>query len=820
MKLYSSDIAVITKGKLIGPAGLEVSEFVIDSRQLNYSEGLVFIAIKGKNHDAHQFVMNLYEKGIRIFVVETYREEFKNCRDAAFIMTDNTVEALQLLASHKRKEFRSPVIAVTGSTGKTIVKEWLADILGRENSVLRSPKSYNSQIGVPLSVLRLDNKYTLGIFEAGISMSGEMEKLRNIIDPDAGVITNIGDAHSENFSGLKEKATEKLKLFRGVSKLVYCKDHEIIRDLILDDNNLRSRDLYDWSFKDQDARIFIGIDNPLEGKTSLNVSFSGNQQEFIIPFTDRASVENAATVASVCLALGTEPEIIRQGLASLSSVAMRMELRSGINDCRLIEDYYNSDPGSLGMAIDYLRSQKGFRTALILSDFVQSGRDERDLYGTVAEQVARAGIIRFIGIGPALSRNSDLFGNQHKFFASTDEFIQSFSSNDFRDEIILLKGARMFEFEKIANLLARQIHQTVLEVNLDALSHNLNEFRKYLDPGTRIMAMVKAFAYGAGPSEISGFLEYQRVSYLTVAYVDEGVELRNAGVALPIMVMNPDPASMDLMIKYNLEPEIYSFESLGRFINAAERHGLLNYPVHIKIDTGMHRLGFMPEDVPELALKLKNSESIRVMSVFSHLAGSDDPTLDHFTHRQAEVFINASDHIRNTIGYQFLRHILNSSGIIRFPQYQFEMVRPGIGMYGAGRFEGVQFKPVSRFKTRISQIKMIKAGDPVGYNCSDVADTDRDIAILPVGYADGFNRKLGNRNGNLFIKGVKVPVVGRVCMDMCMADVTGLNAVTGDEAEIFGENISIDELADKCGTIPYELLTSIPRRVKRVFYRE
>lgn len=820
MKIYSSDIAVITNGKLIGPAGITVSEFVIDSRQLSYSEGIVFIAIKGKNHNGHQFVMNLYGKGIKIFVVEDYREEYKGCTDAAFIVVKSTIAALQMLAARKRKEFRSPVIAVTGSAGKTIVKEWLSDVLGQKNSVLRSPKSFNSQIGVPLSVLRLDDKYTLGIFEAGISMPGEMDNLRNIIDPDAGVITNIGEAHSENFSSLKEKASEKLKLFAGVSKIIYCKDHEVIRDLILNDSNLNSRNLFDWSFEDKHARIFVETGTLNEGKTSLKVSFEGNNYQYVIPFTDRASIENAATVAAVCHALGTEPEVIQSGLSSLSSVAMRMDIRSGINNCRLIEDYYNSDPGSLGMAIDFLRSQKGFTTAVILSDFVQSGRDERELYGTVSDQIKRAGISRFIGIGPALLRNSDLFGNQHKFFGSTDEFIQSFSSNDFRNEIILLKGARIYEFEKIANLLAQQIHQTVLEVNLDALSHNLNEFRRFLDPGTRIMAMVKAFAYGAGPSEISGFLEYQGVSYLTVAYVDEGIELRNAGVTLPIMVMNPDPASMDLMIKYNLEPEIYSFESLNRFVKAAERHGLLDYPVHIKIDTGMHRLGFLPEDVPTLALRLNSYEGVKVMSVFSHLAGSEDPELDYFTHRQAEVFINASDHIRNTIGYQFLRHILNSTGILRFPQYQFEMVRPGIGMYGAGHFEGAGFKPVSRYKTRISQIKKIKAGEPVGYSCSDVADSDRNIAILPVGYADGLNRKLGNGNGSLFLRGVRVPLVGRICMDMCMADVTGLNAETGDEAEVFGENISIDELADKCGTIAYELLTAIPRRVKRVFYRE
>ena len=820
VNIFASDIAEITNGSLTGQPDLMVTDVVTDSRQLSYTEGLAFFAIRGKNHDGHQYIDKLYSKGIKIFVVESLPDEIQRYTNAAFIVTKNTIEALQKLATFRRKSFRSPVIAVTGSAGKTVVKEWLADVLGLTTSVIRSPKSYNSQIGVPLSVLKLDDKYKLAIFEAGISMPGEMAILQRIIDPEIGVITNIGDAHSENFTDNKAKASEKLKLFANASIIIYCSDQAVINQLILNDNKLKSRRLVDWSFENVNAGILVTRNALPGGKTALKMVFKGIANDFIIPFSDRASIENAITVAAVCLAMGTDAKIIARGLEALVSVAMRMEIKSGINNCQLIEDYYNSDPGSLGMALEYLRSQSERNATLILSDFVQSGRVEEELYGEVAGLIKKTGINKFIGIGKALIRNSNLFESNNKFFYSTDEFVNTFNGNDYRNEIILLKGARVYEFEKIANLLEKQIHQTVLEVNLDAISHNLNEFRNHLNPGTRIMAMVKAFAYGAGPAEISALLEYERVSYLAVAYADEGVELRNAGVTLPVMVMNPDPASADLMIKYSLEPEIYSFLSYEKFILAAARHGLINYPVHIKIDTGMHRLGFMPEDIAGLAERIKDAECIKIISVFSHLAGSDDPALDHFSHRQAEVFMNAAEQIHNAIGYTFLRHILNSSGIARFPQYQFEMVRPGIGMYGVGHFDGLSLKTTGRFKTRISQIKRIKAGEPVGYGCADVSENERIIAILPVGYADGLRRKLGNSIGNMFINGSRVPIIGNVCMDMCMTDITGVDAEPGDEAEVFGENITIDEIAEKCQTIPYEILTSIPRRVKRVFFRE
>ncbi|MBK8882887.1 MAG: bifunctional UDP-N-acetylmuramoyl-tripeptide:D-alanyl-D-alanine ligase/alanine racemase [Bacteroidales bacterium] len=660
MKLNSGDIARIVNGRLIGRDDLPASEIVTDSRQLSFTEGLLFFAIRGINHDGHQFIESLYHKGIRVFVTEEEPEKPSDFSEASFIITANTINALQLLAAYKRKAFKSTVIAITGSAGKTIVKEWLAEIIGHTAPVVRSPKSYNSQIGVPLSVWKLEDKYRYGIFEAGISHQGEMENLRNVIDPDIGVITNIGDAHRENFPDDNTKATEKLKLFKDSKTIIYCRDQELIHNIIINDDVLRTKELVDWSLKDRAAKIFVTRKPLPGGNTGICLLYKGISGDYDIPFSDRASVENGITAACVCLALGIGNEIISNGLKGLVSVAMRMEMKSGINNCQLIEDYYNSDPGSLGMALEYLRSQTGRNPALILSDFVQSGRDEKELYGGVAALLKKTGIEKFIGIGKALSRNRELFGTNAKFYDSTEEFLKGYNSQEFRNEIILLKGARIYEFERIGKKLEQQIHQTVLEINLDAISHNLNEFRRYLNPGTRMMVMVKAFAYGAGPAEIASLLEYHRVSYLAVAYADEGVELRNAGVTLPVMVMNPDPSAPELMIKYNLEPEIFSFASFNNFTETASRHGLINYPVHIKIDTGMHRLGFMPEEVGQLAEMIRSEECIKIISVFSHLAGSENPDLDNFSRKQVDVFLKASGLIQKATGYTFLRHILNS----------------------------------------------------------------------------------------------------------------------------------------------------------------
>ena len=757
---------------------------------------------------------------IKTFIVESLPSEVEQYSGCAFILVKSTIEALQSLAAYKRKQFKGTVIGITGSAGKTIVKEWLADIMALATPVVRSPKSYNSQVGVPISVWRLNPNYKVGIIEAGISFTGEMDKIRKVINPDIGVITNIGDAHQENFPDLGTKTAEKLKLFRNSSVIIYCRDYKIVHQLITRDEQLSSKILVDWSFKNQKASVFVKKKTLSSLETGIEIRFDKTDYLFTIPFTDRASVENAIAAAVVCLKFGMDQELIRKGLGALVSVAMRMELKSGINGCQLIEDYYNSDPGSLGMALEYLNSQNIRKTTLILSDFVQSGRDEKELYSEVGLRIKQTGIERFIGIGKSLMNNTGYFKEGSSFFFSTDEFIRHFNPSDFRNETILLKGARSFEFEKISKLLEQQVHQTVLEINLDAVAHNLNEFKRHLSPGTRIMAMVKAFAYGAGSSEIANLLEYHRVDYLAVAYADEGVELREAGVTLPIMVMSPEFSAFELMIRHNLEPEIFSFSILQKFAEIASRHGMIDYPVHIKIDSGMHRLGFMPGEIRKLISLLKVEESIKVVSVFSHLSASDEPALDDFTRKQVDVFLKAANSIREAVGHPFLFHILNSSGILRFPDYQFDMVRPGIGIYGIGDFGNFNLRPAGRFKTKISQVKLIPSGEPVGYGCKDVSDNDRIIAIIPVGYADGLNRKMGNRNGTVFIKNTHVPLIGNICMDMCMADITSAAAQEGDDVEIFGENIRVEEMAIKCETIPYEILTSIPSRVKRIFYRE
>lgn len=820
IKITTSDLAGITGGRLTGLPDLLLGDILTDSRHFTLSDGLVFFAITGKNHDGHIYVKHLYRKGIRIFVVERLPDGNDEFDLSAFILVKNSITALQDLAAWKRRQFKGKVIAITGSAGKTIVKEWLADIMGMAKPVVRSPRSYNSQVGVPLSVWKLGESSEAGIFEAGISLPGEMEKLERVISPDTGLITNIGDAHSENFADNKEKAAEKLKLFLNSSTIVYCRDYEVIHNLITEDKRYSSKNLVDWSFESKKSKFHVEKRTIPGGQTGIAIHSGTEIINFSIPFSDRASVENAVFVAVFCITEGIRHDIIRNGMERLVPVAMRMEKKAGVNGCMLIEDYYNSDPGSLRMAIDYLISQNNRNTVLILSDFMQSGRDETELYGGVAELIGRSGIKKFIGIGDAIFRNRSLFQSGSRFYHSTDEFIRHPANAEFSDEIILIKGARVFEFEKIGQMLEQQMHQTVLEINLDAISHNLGEFRKHLNSGTQIMAMVKAFAYGAGPFEIARLLEYHRIDYLAVANADEGAELREAGVTAPVVVMNPEASAFTLMIKHGLEPEIYSLSLLKKFADEASRHGLVNYPVHIKIDTGMHRLGFMPDETEKLAGSIISSGSLKIITVFSHLAASEDPRFDDFTRSQLEKFIDVTGKLKQLLGYSFLRHILNSAGIIRFPEYQFDMVRPGIGLYGISSYAGLSLRPAGRYKTRISQIKRIPAGEPVGYGCAEISRLESVIAILPVGYADGFDRKLGNRNGRLFIKGNSVPVIGNVCMDMCMADITGIEAEEGDEAEIFGENITVEEVAEKCGTIPYEILTSIPQRVKRVFYRE
>jgi len=808
----------ITQGSLKGNGSNEFINIITDSRAYGADQNSLFIALRGANHDGHRFIEPLYRKGIRVFLVESLTDSNAVLKDAAFIVVPDTVNALQRLAAYNRDNFQGLMIAVTGSAGKTVVKEWIADILGNVKRVVRSPKSYNSQIGVPLSLWNVNNSYDVAVIEAGISHTGEMKSLATIIRPEIVVVTNIGEAHDENFPNKEAKASEKLILAKNARLVVYSLDQTIIRNEIK--RSLRNVEAFTWSLNDKSADLFA--ETTINDSSSTGIMFSFKERQFntVIPFADRASLENCISSIATALSCGVDPEVVAGAVRSLPQVAMRMEVKMGINRSTLIEDYYNSDPGSLKMALDFLQSHAKGKSTVILSDFRQIGGDEKVLYASVAEHIKKAGIDRFIGIGEAIMRQHSLFSEKSQFFSSTEEFLGSYKPSAFGNETILLKGARVFGFERIGMLLEQQLHQTRFEINLSSVIHNLNEFRRKLSPETGIMAMVKAFAYGSGSAEIASLLEYNGVRYFAVAYADEGVALRDAGITTPIMVMNPDASVMDMMIRFNLEPEIYSLESYNSFIKAASHNVTNQYPVHIKIDTGMHRLGFCKEDLKFLVRLLKGEERIRVAFVFSHLAGSDEESLDYFTHNQVIRLKEAAFLIREATGYDFGMHILNSSGIARFPEYQFDMVRPGIGLYGIGDYPGMRMQHTGRFVTGVSQIKTVPAGEPVGYGCTDTSLHDRKMAIVPVGYADGLRRTLGNGKGSFFIAGHRTPLIGNVCMDMCMADITGLSVMTGDEVEIFGENITIEEMAGWCNTIPYEILTSIPSRVKRVYFNE
>lgn len=818
MKISASELASVTGGSLYGDPGLTVSGIMTDSRSSGAGSDILFVALRGPNHDGHRYTVALYKRGVRLFIVDTLPPDHDKMSDASFIRVDDTLEALQRFAGWRRNKFHGRVIAVTGSAGKTIVKEWLAETFGLTRRVIRSPKSYNSQVGVSLSLLSIDDSYDTAVIEAGISKPGEMERLARIIRPDTVIVTNIGDAHGENFSDRKAIAAEKLKLVSGAGLIIYNTDDELIREEVI--SKYQSIRTFTWSVSGSPASLMVAVHEKRGEGQLLECNTRDASFEVMIPFADRASAENAISVIACSIAEGIDHGTISKAVSGLPAVAMRMEVKKGINGCTLIEDYYNSDPGSLRMALDFLRNHARGNSTLILSDFRQIGGNEKQLYENVAEAVRNAGINRFIGIGEALSRQRGSFPSGSLFYATTGEFTDAFRSFDFGNETILIKGARIFGFERISSLLVQQLHQTRLEINMNAVVHNLNEFRHLLRPGTGIMAMVKAFAYGSGSAEIASLLEYNQVSYFAVAYADEGVALRDAGITAPVMVMSPDESAMELIIRYNLEPEIYSLESYIAFSGIAKKHGLVNYPVHIKIDTGMHRLGFSASEADHLAALLAGNQQLKVVSVFSHLAASENPAHDDFTHRQASLLITTAEKLRGTLGYDFRLHLLNSAGICRFPEYQFDMVRIGIGLYGIGDYKGIALKHTGRFVTAVSQVRVVPAGEPVSYGCNGSADHNREIAVIPVGYADGLRRQLGNGRGSLFIKGKRVPIAGSVCMDMCMVDVTGMNVTAGDEAEVFGNNITIEEMAALCNTIPYEVLTSVPPRVKRVYVNE
>lgn len=817
-------------GQLFGTPlpDLAIRHLLTDSRRLIAPGGSMFVAIVSPKNDGHRYIETLFERGVRCFLVSRlpvgHSQMFEK---AAFIKVNDTLAALQQLAAAHRALFSLPVVGITGSNGKTIIKEWLFQLLAEKMPVVRNPRSYNSQMGVPLSVWQIEQEHQLGVFEAGISQPGEMEKLERVIKPQVGIFTNIGPAHDEGFPEREIKIREKLKLFANANTLIYCRDHSeldhYIRKWQALHHNVR---LFSWSTKTGADLQVVSLHRSAT-HTQIRVEYQGKGLEFEIPFADHASVENALHCMAFLCHMGYSNGWIREKMAQLQPVAMRMEMKEGINNCLVINDSYNNDLNSLSIALDFLNTQTRHpQKNLILSDILQTGIPPAALYAEVAGLIKAKGVGRLIGIGQDISEHKLAFDLPSEFYNTTEDFLAAFSPLHIHNEAILLKGARVFGFERISNLLQQKDHQTILEVNLDALVHNLNVYRSLLKPSVRVMAMVKAFSYGSGSVEVAGVLQYHHADYLAVAYADEGKELRKGGIHIPIVVMNPEVRSLEVLHKYRLEPEVYSLKLLHRVAQAVRNFEAVSQEkpslIHLKLDTGMHRLGFLPGELDELVEVLNGNPLIRVASVFSHLAASDDPAHDDFTRRQIAAFSDMCQKLQKVLGYQFLRHISNSAAITRFPEAQFDIVRLGIGLYGVSSETALQdlLQHVSTFRSVVSQVKQIPSGESIGYSRAARTFHDTEIAIVPVGYADGLNRRLSNGMGHLFIKGHKVPIVGQISMDMCAVDVTGLAVSEGEEVIIFGEELPIAEVARALETIPYEVLTSVSQRVKRVYFQE
>ncbi|TFF39631.1 bifunctional UDP-N-acetylmuramoyl-tripeptide:D-alanyl-D-alanine ligase/alanine racemase [Mucilaginibacter psychrotolerans] len=809
---------------IIGAAGEvvednHVSVLLTDSRRITNPSSSLFFALSDRRN-GHEFVADAYTAGVRNFVVQQQQDVVMP--DASFLLVDNALEALQKLAAHHRNEFDLPVIGITGSNGKTIVKEWLYQLLCPEKNIVRNPKSYNSQIGVPLSVWQISESHNLGIFEAGISTTGEMERLEAIIKPSVGILTHMGTAHDEGFASPAEKLKEKLQLFKSCSLLIY--NYEVLLDY---QNELKAPERFTWSRKFRQADLYVFSETTIAGKYYLRATFKGKEIECLIPFRDEASIENAITCWATMLAMGYSPADADDRIERLNAVSMRLELKQGLNDCSIIDDSYNSDIQSLEIALNFLGQQnQHYKKTVILSDIYQSGLQKDDLYKQVAQLIKDKRIERFIGVGTDIIAYKKYFNMyETHFYADTAALLHDLGSLHFREETILIKGSRSFEFERISRALGQKAHETVLEINLNTLLGNLNYYKAKLKPGVKVMAMVKAFSYGSGTFEVANMLQYNKVDYLAVAYTDEGIALREGGISLPIVVLNPEPLAYDKLTAYKLEPEIYSFTLLDDFIKYAQENDIVNYPIHIKIDTGMHRLGFEDYEVETLCDLLEVNKYVKVKSIFSHLAASDNEQHDLFTLKQISIFEKAYKQIEEAIGYMAMKHISNTSGITRWPTAQYDMVRLGIGLYGvdaAVPADDAGLRPVATLKTTVSQVKKVPANDTIGYNRNGSLKKDGMIATVRIGYADGYLRAFGNGVGRMLVNGVLVPTVGNVSMDMCMLDISEVagDVREGDEVIIFDEQQRIEQLANQIGTIPYEILTNISQRVKRVYFYE
>lgn len=811
---HLSDLAAITSGKLtLSAAGPpRPVQFVhTDSRKAVLPGVTLFVALAGPRHNGHAYIDELYQRGVDQFIIDQ-PVDFLRFPNASFLSVESSLRALQLIAAWHRAKFTLPVVGITGSNGKTIVKEWLFQLLSPNYVVVKNPGSYNSQLGVPLSVLQIEPHHTIGIFEAGISQPAEMDKLRQVIQPTIGLFTNLGSAHDEGFESRQQKLDEKLTLFAECGAIVYCEDQPEVGETI------RRR---------HPQALHIGWGS--SAKAAVRVQLSSNQAqvvwagrafEFTLPFTDRASQENLLHAIVVALHLGADGQQISAVLPHINAVPMRLELKQAVNQCQLIDDTYNNDLAGLRTSLDFISSLPRDRKSLILSDIQQSGLPAAELSLQIYALLQRGKWHRLVGIGPVFSHLQSLppvAAHQH-FFSTAAEFLREFDHAQWHNEVILIKGARVFSFESIVQRLQRKMHGTVMRINLSAMVHNLNVFKSKLQPGVRVMAMVKAFAYGSGSEEVATLLQYHKADYLGVAYADEGVDLRRHRIRLPIMVMNPSVESIPQLLAYDLQPEVYSLKLLEALL--ADLNGK-HLTIHLKIDTGMHRLGFTANELPHLLQLLRANPNLQVASVFSHLAAADDPAHDDFTKQQAELFLWQVGEIKSALGYASLLHLLNTPGILRFPQYQFDMVRLGIGLYGIDPTAfGTPLLPAASLVTTVSQVKQVKAGATVGYGRHGNVVRDTTIATIAIGYADGFSRAFSRGRGQVLINGQRAPVLGNVCMDMTMIDVTGMQVREGDEVTIFGEGLPIETVAALAGTIPYEILTNTSERVKRVFYTE
>ncbi|MBC8321535.1 MAG: bifunctional UDP-N-acetylmuramoyl-tripeptide:D-alanyl-D-alanine ligase/alanine racemase [Bacteroidetes bacterium] len=820
------ELAEIIRAKMISPLpeSIIITDILIDSRRLISADSTLFFALTSKKNDGHNYIKELHKQGIRYFVVSELNNEIKKLPDSSFFVVNNTLSALQSLTAYHRKSFKIPVIGITGSNGKTVIKEWLYQLMNDDKKIVRSPKSYNSQIGVPLSVWQMNDTHELAIFEAGISEPEEMQKLQSIINPDIGIFTNIGQAHDENFINYAQKTGEKLNLFKKVKTLIYNVDHKEVHGAVIRSGILESIQTFTWGKENTCNLVITDSDIYIHEKSSTIHGIINNEKHDItFPFIDKASIENAIHCWATMLHLGYQHDVIKSRMLRLAPVAMRLELKEGINNCTIINDSYNSDFNSFAIALDLMNQQNQHREkVVILSDIMQSGQNSLELYTNVANLVKNKNVKKLIGIGSSISMHADKFKEESSFFETTDDFIKNYSFANFVNQTILLKGARKFEFERITRILQKKAHETVLEINLNLLVNNLNQFRLMLKPTTKIMAMVKAFSYGSGSIEIANVMQYHNVDYLAVAYADEGIELRRAGINLPIMVMSPEEHAFDTMIRHQLEPEIFSFRTLDLLEKTIKENALpQNKPVkiHIKIDTGMHRLGFMPEDVPELIDRLNSNPLIFIQSVFSHLVASENPVFDDFTREQIRMLNEVKNQFTLKSKHEILFHIANSDAINRFPESHLNMVRIGIGLYGiTDNMPGLE--NVITLRSILSQIKLVKKGRSVGYNRSWVAPEDTRIGIVSIGYADGMLRSLGNGIASLFIAGKYAPIVGDICMDMCMVNLTGIDANENDDVIIFNADHPVTNLAKAGNTISYEILSRISQRVKRIYFHE